>query len=122
MVSASGGSNPAFEPLLGGRQDEQSFPLTSRSSQPRRSRSKPDGIFIHPAESNIARADAVAIELGLGGDTERVKSFNRGDDPAWQTGTGRNKARELMMGQGTIKNPDKKDPFFAEDESDSDSA
>ncbi|GAV98767.1 copper transporter [Lentinula edodes] len=38
-----------------------------------RSKSKPNGIFIHPQHSNLARADAAALQLGLGGPTEREK-------------------------------------------------
>ncbi len=34
-----------------------------------RSKARPDSIFIHPNHSNIARADAVAMELGLSSST-----------------------------------------------------
>jgi len=69
-----------------------------------RSKSKPDGIFIHPTQSNIARADAAALELGLGGDTERVKGYliNK-EESAWQAGTGRNQVRAMLAAQ--LKHP-----------------
>ncbi|RXW18512.1 hypothetical protein EST38_g7350 [Candolleomyces aberdarensis] len=65
-----------------------------------RSKSKPDDIFIHPAESNIARADVLAIQLGISkGDTtpERVLQQQRKQPPAdWEVGKGRDLARELL--------------------------
>lgn len=41
------------------------------------SKSKPDSIFIHPNHSNIARADAVAHELGLSGGANNDQSWPR---------------------------------------------
>ncbi|KAH9932080.1 uncharacterized protein BXZ73DRAFT_90016 [Epithele typhae] len=64
-----------------------------------RSKSKPDAIFIHPNESNLARADVAAAQLGLGGDTERVRTevFRvSADTEAWEPGRGRDVARELL--------------------------
>jgi len=63
-----------------------------------RSRSKPDDIFIHPTQSNIARADAVAMELGLSGETERVRGFVVQENSAWDVGKGRDFAREMLLG------------------------
>ncbi|KAG6380966.1 exonuclease V a 5' deoxyribonuclease-domain-containing protein [Boletus reticuloceps] len=60
-----------------------------------RARSKPDNIFIHPNESNLARADAVALELGIAGDTELVQG-NKTDGKSWQLGKGRDVAREAF--------------------------
>ncbi|THH29058.1 hypothetical protein EUX98_g5138 [Antrodiella citrinella] len=73
-----------------------------------RSKSKPMDIFIHPAESNLARADAAAQHLGVGGDTERVRSHqyptvDDDDDIAWEAGRGRDVARELL-GSASRKN------------------
>ncbi|KAI0640130.1 hypothetical protein C8Q77DRAFT_1084819 [Trametes polyzona] len=64
-----------------------------------RSKSKPESIFIHPNHSNLARADAAAAELGLSGDTERVKvnSYPADEDP-WAHGKGRDVARQLLLG------------------------
>ncbi|KAF8140495.1 hypothetical protein EV363DRAFT_1312630 [Boletus edulis] len=62
-----------------------------------RARSKPDNIFIHPNESNLARADAVALELGIAGDTELVQG-NKTDGKSWQLGKGRDVARETFGG------------------------
>ncbi|KAI0348225.1 hypothetical protein BDW22DRAFT_1321114 [Trametopsis cervina] len=66
-----------------------------------RSKSKPDAIWIHPTESNLARADARAMQLGLSGDTELVKSNQLPPDsePAWEVGKGKDLAREIMRAQ-----------------------
>lgn len=40
-----------------------------------RPRSKPSDLYIHPNLSNVARADAVATELGLSGNTDRVPRY-----------------------------------------------
>ena len=79
------------EPLLG-----TSFGRRHAIGRPR-TRSKPDSIFIHPNESNLARADAFALELGVGGDTELVHG-NRADGQSWQLGKGRDIARETFGG------------------------
>ncbi|KAG8219602.1 hypothetical protein J3R82DRAFT_555 [Butyriboletus roseoflavus] len=80
----------AEEPLLG-----NSF--ERRPIWRPRTRAKPESIFIHPNESNLARADAVALELGIGGDTELVRG-NRADGQSWQLGKGRDVARETFGG------------------------
>ncbi|KIK70601.1 hypothetical protein GYMLUDRAFT_32646 [Collybiopsis luxurians FD-317 M1] len=64
-----------------------------------RSKSKPDDIFIHPQHSNLARADAAAIQLGIGGPTERVSGgsiYQMKNATPWQVGTGRDAARALL--------------------------
>jgi hypothetical protein len=58
-----------------------------RMTRPR-SRSKPDAIFIHPRDSNIARADAL-FAYGK-------EAADRPAESAWQEGTGRNAARALL--------------------------
>lgn len=82
-----------------------------------RSRSKPDAIVIHPAESNLARADAVALELGLSGNTERVHG-NRYDreEAAWLPGAGQNAAR-VLLGSARRKTSEASelDPFLVTD-------
>ncbi|OCH95730.1 hypothetical protein OBBRIDRAFT_499489 [Obba rivulosa] len=66
------------------------------SSRPR-SRTKPESIFIHPAESNLARADAAAVNLGLSGDTELVKANEYpADEDSWELGKGKDVARALL--------------------------
>lgn len=87
------------EPLLASGEYEQPAeadtypPISSRP----RSRSKPAGIFIHPAESNLARADAVAVQLGLSGDTELVKANEYpADEEPWELGKGKDVARALL--------------------------
>jgi len=69
----------------------------STSGRPR-SKSKPDHIWIHPAESNLARADAAALELGIGEDTDMVQGNQLPPDsePAWEIGRGKDLAREIM--------------------------
>ncbi|OBZ79643.1 hypothetical protein A0H81_01362 [Grifola frondosa] len=85
------------EPLLRSSTDDrtavESYPLPARP----RSRSKPQAIFIHPNESNIARADAVAEQLRL------TSSPDSADDDmypvqggGWHPGHGRDAARELL--------------------------
>lgn len=66
-------------------------------------KTKPAGLFIHPNDSNIARADAVAVELGLRGSTERgtvlrTSSDSDDDHPMWERGRGRDAARALFGG------------------------
>jgi len=74
----------------------------SQQYQRPRSKSKPDtlNIFIHPNESNIARAEAVAQELGLSGETELVKANvyhePEHDGEGWELGKGRDVARGLL--------------------------
>ncbi|KDR85678.1 hypothetical protein GALMADRAFT_234685 [Galerina marginata CBS 339.88] len=105
------------QPLLS--EDRHDYPLKSVNGRPR-SRSKPEDIFIHPAESNIARADAVALELGLAGETERVQAFSYPrDEPAWETGKGRDMAREMLL--GSHKKQPSQESFYIHNGSDSDS-
>lgn len=63
-----------------------------------RSKSKPDDIFIHPTHSNIARADAFALQMGLAGETERVQGFKLPEDTVWEVGKGKDLAREMLLG------------------------
>ncbi|CDO73404.1 hypothetical protein BN946_scf185013.g38 [Trametes cinnabarina] len=75
-------------------------PSRPRTTTRPRSKSKPDDIFIHPNDSNLARADAAAAQLGLAGDTERVKAnvYPADEDP-WEHGRGKEVARELLLGR-----------------------
>jgi hypothetical protein len=71
-----------------------------------RARAKPPGLFIHPNSSNLARADAVAVELGLHGSTEhvsgvgaaRMSSDSDDHERTWDRGRGRDAARTLLGG------------------------
>lgn len=87
------------DPLLDSESDDDSYNMSTRSWQPRprRTKSKPEAILIHPGDSNLARADAAAQELGIAGDTERVK-VNRYpvDQDTWEHGKGRDVARQLL--------------------------
>ncbi|KAG1889467.1 hypothetical protein F4604DRAFT_1712496 [Suillus subluteus] len=89
------------DPLLNSESEDDSYNMSTRSWQPktRRTKSKPEAILIHPGDSNLARADAAAQELGIAGDTERVK-VNRYpvDQDAWEYGKGRDIARQLLGG------------------------
>lgn len=104
-------------------------PLYSNAIKTRpRSRSKPDGIFIHPTQSNIARADAAAMEMGLTHSTERVQDHRYDQpEPAWETGKGKDMAREMLLPKKeTISKPPQrqrsKDQFYiGNDESGSES-
>jgi hypothetical protein len=64
-----------------------------------RAKSKPDAIFIHPMQSNLARADARVLELGLAQETDRVAraasppAHNPG---SWGQGQGRAAARAML--------------------------
>jgi hypothetical protein len=68
-----------------------------------RGKAKPAGLFIHPTNSNLARADAAAVELGLHRSTERVEALRTTCDSdvddmvaAWGQGRGRDTARNLL--------------------------
>ncbi|KAF9024136.1 hypothetical protein BDZ89DRAFT_1069383 [Hymenopellis radicata] len=80
------------QPLL-----SQSSTETPQVSTRPRSRSKPDHIFIHPNNSNLARADAAAYQMGLGGNTDRVQGQTYAKEAAaWEVGKGKEGARALM--------------------------
>ncbi|KAI1793055.1 hypothetical protein LXA43DRAFT_1092970 [Ganoderma leucocontextum] len=89
------------EPLLSSSEEtyalEASYP-PSRGNRAR-SRSKPESIFIHPNHSNIARADAAAVQLGLVSDTDLVKGNVYADGETWEHGRGRDAAREILLGR-----------------------
>jgi len=107
-------SDASQRPLV----NERPHPLGSMITRPR-SRSKPDAIFIHPAESNLARADAVALELGLSDNTDRIHG-NRYEraSPPWNTGEGREAARKLL---GPSHQLSERDPFLVAHDLDSES-
>ncbi|OJA10311.1 hypothetical protein AZE42_05193 [Rhizopogon vesiculosus] len=90
------------DPLLNSESEDDSYTLPMRSKPTRtrpKTKLKPEAILIHPGDSNLARADAAAQELGIASDTERVK-LNRysGDQDAWEYGKGRDIARQLLGG------------------------
>ena len=64
-------------------------------------KAKPPGLFIHPNHSNIARADAVAVELGLREERRQApRSSSDSDDSGlgWVRDRGRETARALFKG------------------------
>jgi len=89
------------DPLLNSESEDDSYDLPTLS-QPVRTRHKtklkPEAIIIHPGDSNLARADAAAQELGIAGDTERVTLNRYVGDQAWEYGKGRDIARQLLGG------------------------
>ena len=99
--------NPAMRSSVNLMQPSTSSSFDAASTQPfigrPRSKSKPTSIFIHPTESNVARADAAAQQLGIFGDTDLVKSnqYRAQQSSAWETGKVKDVARELM---GTRQN------------------
>lgn len=99
------------EPFLNERHMMRPF-----STRPR-SKSKPDAIFIHPNDSNIARADAVASNLDPPNDIDHIHRNNyRRDEPAWTSSEGKGVARALL---GASRKPSERDPFHAVHDSDS---
>ena len=68
-------------------------------SPPRMRKTKPPGLFIHPNHSNIARADAVAVELGLREERLRAPRTSSDSDDSglgWVQDRGRETARALF--------------------------
>ncbi|KAG2160006.1 uncharacterized protein EDB93DRAFT_1112928 [Suillus bovinus] len=102
-VDAAPVKSAAYDRIRGPPPDSESedgsynMPTQSWQHKTRRTKSKPEAILIHPGDSNLARADAAAQELGIAGDTERVKA-NRYpvDQDAWECGKGRDVARQLL--------------------------
>jgi hypothetical protein len=68
-----------------------------------RSRSRPGNIFIRPNESNIFRADAAALEMGVTGDAELAKGQNSSADKCKQDGE--DKAGEILASSSRLKFP-----------------
>ena len=107
--------SPSFQytpPMI----SEQAAPPETRP----RSKSKPDEIFIHPTNSNIARAEVIATRMGFSTDNNeyvdtssytypRSPSTNE-DSPApsnhrrWGAGNGRDVARGLLGGSSSNTN------------------
>lgn len=85
---------PSAETSSSGGYDTASSATAVPKNRPR-SKSKPESIFIHPAQSNIARADAMAHHLHL---EERIRSeMDHTDNSlAWQEGRGKEMARQLL--------------------------
>jgi len=112
----SGSSSAMEEPLL----DEISYPLTTTVPTRPRSKSRPEDILIHPNHSNLARADAVALELGLSGNTDRVHgNVYPHEDAAWEYGKGRDVARALLGGSNTRRDSQRHAEFGVGPDSDS---
>jgi hypothetical protein len=68
-------------------------------------------------ESNLARADAAAVELGLSGNTDRmhVNRYDREEAP-WLPGTGQNAARTLLgSARRKTSETSERDPFLGPD-------
>lgn len=78
---------------------ERTYPKTPRSKP------KPDDIFIHPTQSNIARADAFAFQMGLTGEADRVQGFNvpELEDSRWEVGKEGEFARQMLIGSTKLQ-------------------
>lgn len=82
--------------------ERENYNLLSTSSpmiRRPRAKSKPDAIFIHPTQSNLARADARALELGLADETDHVArpaSPSAHHAGSWGHGQGRAAARAML--------------------------
>jgi len=104
-----------------------SMPSTMPSSddvvtfQRPRARSKPEDIFLHPMQSNVVRADAAAMNLGLGANGNATTRYPR-EAAAWEAGKGPDVARALLGGttRGASVGP-RKAPFQIGGDADSDS-
>lgn len=94
MSSLSSQADTVTTSLLNNNSASVNHPTIMRT----RSKSKPDNIFIHPAQSNLARADAAAQQLGLSGDTDLVQgsTYLENGEGHWELGKGRDTARELL--------------------------
>jgi len=108
-------SNDAYQSLAQSEPVEP-VPLTSISTRPR-SRSKPDEIHIHPAQSNVARADALAHQLGLTSPNKTNADFFPKEDAAWELGKGPEMARALL---GNSRSPSSRPFTVGKYDSDSD--
>jgi len=88
-----------------------------------RSKSKPE-IFIHPTQSNLARADAAALSLGLAGNTVRVNGVGTRyphEAAAWEAGRGPDVARSLLgNGNKRASAAPRRPPFHIGGDEDSD--
>lgn len=105
LHSASPASPLVHEPAA-------SLTVPPAGTRPRSTQSKPDQLFIHPAESNLVRAEAFAIQHGLAvghSDLVDTSSFTYPKTPTssqdqaaagrgWGGGKGRETARELLGG------------------------
>lgn len=95
---------------------DQTASVTNRP----RSKSKPEGIFIHPTNSNIARAEVLAVHMGIGTENNEyvdTASYTyprspvqtndmptHGNQRGWGAGNGKNVARGLLGGSSSTTN------------------
>jgi len=109
-VEASQGSSrdsyQVQEPLLATHSatEDLSYPPQHSMDTRPRSKSRPENIFINPNESNIFRADAVALEMGITGDAELVKA-NSYSAEDWKRAEEGDKAGEILASSSRQKFP-----------------
>jgi len=92
-------------------------------------KTKPPGLFIHPNHSNIARADAVAVELGLRAERSQAPRTSSDSDDStlgWVQDRGRETAHALFGGSQQSRTnlhsrSDSEQKLFQVGESDSES-
>ena len=92
-------------------------PPPRRRRRRSRCKPKPAGLFIHPSNSNLARADAVAVELGLHGSTERVKAVRTScdsddDGRMWEHSRARDTAHALLGGVHALSRSESQQNLF----------
>ncbi|KZP25380.1 hypothetical protein FIBSPDRAFT_950401 [Athelia psychrophila] len=95
------------EPLLGVRtpDDSPTPPRVQHKRAATKPKNKPDGIFIHPNESNIIRADTIALEMSSTRDAELVKSPTQAPEKLpWEQGQA-NKAQGILASSSRLKFP-----------------
>ena len=109
--------SPSFQYTPPAISDQTAF-ATTRPHQ--HSKPKPDEIFIHPTHSNIARAEVIAVRMGLGAENSEyvdASSYTyprspsqtndvptHGNQRGWGAGNGRDIARGLLGGSNSITN------------------
>ncbi|KAF4604830.1 hypothetical protein EYR40_003612 [Pleurotus pulmonarius] len=76
------GPHDTHQPLLAYNAPESAHLLLPRTRPTAKTR--PGGLFIHPNESNIARADAVALELGYASSSSSSNPESHYADEVWE--------------------------------------
>jgi len=91
------------EPLLSGQDttEDRPYPAQHKRFRPK----KPEGIFIHPNDSNVYRADAVALEMGITGGTEYVNGSNHPRNEDGREHMEGDKTREIPASSSRLKFP-----------------
>lgn len=95
------------EPLLGVRtlEDSPTPPHVQHKRAATKPKNKPDSIFIHPNESNIIRADTIALEMSSTRDADLIKSPTQASEKLpWDQGQV-NKTQGILASSSRMKFP-----------------